>query len=105
MNVEGSFITDDIGLVKRAVRDGLGIAYGLYEVFARELAAGTLVPVLEDWAPRVSGYFLYHSSRRQVTPALRAFIDFIKAEGTPAGHALPASKSRRASVPRHRIVR
>ena len=103
--VEGSFVTDDIGLALRAARDGVGIAYGLYELVAKEFAAGTLVPILEDWAPNASGYFLYHSSRRGVAPSLRAFIDFLKAETASRGQAPPRQKGRRANVPRHRIVR
>jgi DNA-binding transcriptional LysR family regulator len=43
-----------------------------------ELAEGKLVRVLEDWCPPYPGPFLYYPSRRQMRPALRAFIDFFK---------------------------
>jgi DNA-binding transcriptional LysR family regulator len=102
--VGGRFVTDDIGLALRAARDGIGIAYGLRAFHADDFATGRLVRVLDDWSPRLSGYFLYHSSRRQMTPSLRAFIDFLKAEVQ-----VPASPSRgrgrRAPRPRHRLVR
>lgn len=42
------------------------------------LAAGALVRVLADWTPPFPGCFLYHPSRRHMSPALRAFIDFAK---------------------------
>jgi DNA-binding transcriptional LysR family regulator len=39
------------------------------------LARGELVQVLADWSITRPGLFLYHPSRRQSPPALRAFID------------------------------
>jgi len=51
------------------------------------IAAKRLVPVLEDWAPRISGFYLYHSSRRQVPPALQALIGFLRANRSRAGSA------------------
>jgi DNA-binding transcriptional LysR family regulator len=37
---------------------------------------GALVSLLQDWCEPFPGPFLYYPSRRQVPPALRAFIDF-----------------------------
>jgi DNA-binding transcriptional LysR family regulator len=76
--VTGRLIVNDIELSIRAVRDGLGLAYLLRDYIAGDLASGRLLPVLEDWTPRMSGFFLYHSSRRRMTAALQAFIGFIK---------------------------
>jgi DNA-binding transcriptional LysR family regulator len=36
--------------------------------------------LLEDWAPRSVGFFLYYPSRRQTPAALQALIDFLKAQ-------------------------
>jgi hypothetical protein len=60
---------------------------------------------MPDWSPRLSGYFLYHSSARRVTPPLRAFIDFLKAE-IPRMEKSSGLRStaRRATRPRHRLV-
>jgi DNA-binding transcriptional LysR family regulator len=33
---------------------------------------------LEDWRPPIPGFFLYYPGRRQVSPALAAFIDVIR---------------------------
>jgi hypothetical protein len=58
---------------------------------------------LEDWAPRLSGFFLYHSSRRQVTGPLQAFITFLKAEAARRGIS-PATPPRAGVYPTHRLV-
>ena len=39
------------------------------------LKEGKLVRVLERYSPKFPGVYLYHPSRRQQPPALRAFID------------------------------
>lgn len=60
---------------------GLGIIY-LFEDFLREpLADGRLVPILEDWWQGFDGPYLYYHGRRHTPSPLRAFVDFIKAEG------------------------
>jgi DNA-binding transcriptional LysR family regulator len=45
-----------------------------------ELAEGRLVPLLLDWTPPFPGFFLYYPRQRQMPAALRAFIDFIRAD-------------------------
>lgn len=73
--VRGRVCTDDGGFALGAARAGLGLAY-LDELSIRgDLAAGTLVPVLEAWAPTVPGFFLYFPRRAQRQPKLRAFLD------------------------------
>jgi DNA-binding transcriptional LysR family regulator len=101
--VDGPLVTDDIDMTVRAMVDGVGIGYGLVDWVQPHIDAGRLVHILPDWSPRLSGYFLYHSSARRVTPALRAFIDFIKAEIPSLTPRQPVS-ARRASRPRHRLV-
>jgi len=35
--------------------------------------------VLDDWAPPpFEGFYLYYPSRRQIRPALKVFIDFLR---------------------------
>ena len=101
--VAGRLIVNDIELSIRAVRDGLGLAYLLRDYIADDLAAGRLVPVLEDWTPRMSGFFLYHSSRRRMTAALQAFIAFIKDDAKRRGIA-PAAPPRAGVRPNYRLV-
>jgi DNA-binding transcriptional LysR family regulator len=60
---------------------GAGIV-SLFEDWLRpHFESGALEPVLEPWWLRFTGPFLYYSGRRLVPAPLRAFIDFVKAEG------------------------
>ncbi len=70
-----------VDLVVEAARSGLGIVH-LYEEWLRpHLDSGALEPVLESWWRPFSGPYLYYPGRRLVPAPLRAFIDFIRAEG------------------------
>ncbi|HEX5507061.1 MAG TPA: LysR family transcriptional regulator [Pseudolabrys sp.] len=95
--VNGTLIVDDIDLSIQAVLGGVGLAYLLHDYIAADIARGRLVPVLEDWTPRLSGFFLYYSSRRQMTPALRALVDFLKVETKRRGISPTAAPSTRIS--------
>lgn len=79
--VGGPLITTDLDLMMRAALDGIGIGYIVESYVAPELAAGRLVPLLEDWAPRHEGYHVFYPSRRQMPAALKAFIDFLRRAG------------------------
>ncbi|KVA27892.1 LysR family transcriptional regulator [Burkholderia cepacia] len=58
---------------------GTGIVH-LFEDWLRpHMDSGALEPVLEPWWRPFSGPFLYYQGHRLVPPALRAFIDFVKA--------------------------
>ncbi len=103
ISVEGRLIVNDIELSIRAVRDGLGLAYLLYDYVSADLKAGRLVPLLEEWSPRLSGFFLYYSSRRQVTGPLQALIAFLKAEAAWRGVA-PAVPPSAGVYPSHRLA-
>lgn len=60
---------------------GSGIIF-LFEDWLRpHLQSGALVPVLKSWWVSFSGPFLYYPGRRLVPAPLRAFIDFVKADG------------------------
>ncbi len=76
--VEGPLILGEDHLIAQAAIDGAGIAF-VFEDYVRDaLADGRLVRVLEDWCPPFDGFHLYYPSRRQMRPALRAFIDFFR---------------------------
>jgi DNA-binding transcriptional LysR family regulator len=81
MAVQGPLILDEDHLIANAAVDGAGLAF-LFEDYVREaLATGRLIRVLEDWCPPFDGFFVYYPSRRQMRPALRAFVDFFKITG------------------------
>ena len=103
ISVEGRLIVNDIELSIRAVRDGLGLAYLLYDYIAADLKAGQLVPLLEEWSPRLSGFFLYYPSRRQITGPLQALITFLKAEAARRG-VTPAMPPSAGVYPTHRLA-
>jgi DNA-binding transcriptional LysR family regulator len=80
--VEGPLIVNEPELAIRAALDGVGLAY-LFDYQVRPfVAAGKLRRLLEEWSPPFPGFYLYYPSRRQMAPALRAFIDFLH---SPAG--------------------
>lgn len=85
--VEGTLVTNDLDFALQAALEGNGLIQLPDEQVAPYVASGQLVPLLEDWAPRTSGFYLYHSSRRQVPPALKALIDFLRANRPRAAHA------------------
>jgi DNA-binding transcriptional LysR family regulator len=91
--VSGPLITTDLDLMRRATLDGAGICYLMESYVAPDLAAGRLVPLLEDWAPRYDGYYIFYPSRRQMPAALTAFINFLRRTdgGSPVDHDLDPS--------------
>jgi DNA-binding transcriptional LysR family regulator len=78
--VKGSLIVSDGDLAIRAALEGVGIARLPQIAIDTHIAKKRLVPLLEDWMPRSVGFYLYYPSRRQVPAALKAFIDFLKAQ-------------------------
>ncbi len=80
VDVTGSLIAGDSGLVLRTALDGLAVGRIPYHVVQPHIAAKTLVPLLEDWRPRPVGFYLYYPSRRQMPAALQALIATLKAE-------------------------
>jgi DNA-binding transcriptional LysR family regulator len=79
--VNGPLVVSDDRLALVAALNGAGLAYLFNLRVEDEVAEGRLVRVLEDWCQPYPGPFLYYPSRRQMRPALRAFIDFFKVGG------------------------
>ena len=78
VDVEGPVILSDDRLMLQACLGGAGIAYLFDQRVAEELTRGRLVRVLEDWCSPFDGFYIYYPSRRQMRPALRAFVDFYR---------------------------
>jgi len=78
--VAGTLIVNEEPLQRRAVLDGAGLAYTLLDFVEPDLRAGRLVRLLEEWTPRLPGFYLYYPSRRQIPAPLQAFIDFLRKE-------------------------
>jgi DNA-binding transcriptional LysR family regulator len=80
IEVRGPLTLGDQDIMRDAVLQGDGLGYLFEDQVRDEIETGKLVRVLEDWCPYYPGFFLYYPSRRQLPTALRAFIDFVKAE-------------------------
>jgi DNA-binding transcriptional LysR family regulator len=70
-------VSTNMGLAMRAALGGAGIWASLNGYVADAVKSGALLSLMEDWCEPFPGPFLYYPSRRQVPPALRAFIDFV----------------------------
>jgi DNA-binding transcriptional LysR family regulator len=80
IEVEGSLIANEAGVLVQAALGGAGVLYVLEEFAAPAIATGQLVTLLEAWIPPPSErFFLYYPSRRQNLASLRALIDFLRA--------------------------
>lgn len=88
--VDGPLIFDDEDMAIDAMLSGAALAYVFEDSVASLIEAGALKRVLEDWTPPFPGFFLYYPSRRQVSPALAAFIDAVRFKPQrKRGSALP----------------
>lgn len=73
--VRGHLVASDgIYCVQWAER-GLGLAYAMEPMVREAVEAGRLKVVLDRYAAKVPGFFLYYPSRARSSPALRCFIE------------------------------
>jgi DNA-binding transcriptional LysR family regulator len=82
LDVPGTLTLDESELMLQAALAGQGLAYLTDEATAEHVAAGRLIPVLEDWSPAYPGLCLYYPSRRNAPAKLRAFIALVRARAT-----------------------
>jgi DNA-binding transcriptional LysR family regulator len=76
--------TANNGLVlHQAALRGLGIVYNTTFLAWRDLQAGSLVPVLTDWELPLNNLCALYPATRQLSPKVRALIDFLVAEFQP----------------------
>jgi LysR family transcriptional regulator, regulator of peptidoglycan recycling len=81
VHVEGRFVVNSVSLARRAAIEGLALIQTPLLFIASDISEGKITTVLEQWAPTpVTGFFLYYSSRRQMRPALKALVDFLRDE-------------------------
>ncbi len=73
-----ALVSNHVAVQIAAAEAGLGIVHAFEGFLQASVAAGRLVPILEDWSERFPGPMLYYPSRRQVPPALKAFLAFIR---------------------------
>jgi DNA-binding transcriptional LysR family regulator len=79
VDAPGGVTVNDGDLMMMCALKGMGLIYTADLFASRELAAGRLEPVLEQFLPKTPGLFLYFPARTQTQPKLRAFIDMMTA--------------------------
>jgi DNA-binding transcriptional LysR family regulator len=70
-------VTNDIPLMVRLARAGVGLTMLMEEVVRPLIERGELVPVLEEFSTPFPGFYLYYPQRRHTSPSLRALIDYL----------------------------
>ncbi|MBN3806446.1 LysR family transcriptional regulator [Paraburkholderia sp. Ac-20336] len=78
VEVKGSVILPQQELMRQAALDGVGLAFLFEEAVAADVREGRLISVMEEWCPPFDGFYIYYPSRRQMRPALRAFVEFFR---------------------------
>ena len=92
--VSGPLIAHDYPTLLGAALEDMGLAQVPEPIAAGLMKAGTLVHVLERFAPMAPGVFLYYPSRHQMMPKLRAFIDHVKSYSGAATMASRGDETR-----------
>jgi DNA-binding transcriptional LysR family regulator len=78
ISVSGNFVVDDRERQLQAAIAGIGVAQVTEERVAAHLASGALRRILDAWEIEFSGYYLCWTSGRTMSPAMRAFIDWLR---------------------------
>jgi DNA-binding transcriptional LysR family regulator len=81
--VQAAFTANHGLVLQQAAQRGLGIAYNITFLVWRALKEGTLVPVLADWELPLNYLSAPYPASRQLSPKVRALIDFLVAEYQP----------------------
>ncbi len=80
IDTRGPLILDDEELMVDAALTGLGIAYVASPAADAALKEGHLLRLLASWTPPPETVAVYYPGHRAVPPALRAFLDVVKAQ-------------------------
>lgn len=75
---QSRFRTNDTDSILAAVRSGMGLAQGLSWIFEDDIAAGTLVSVLDGYRADLIPLNAVTTGRRRTTSAIRTFVDFVE---------------------------
>lgn len=75
--VNGSVAVNETGLYIKMCLEGFGLAQLAEQVVADHLAEGRLIEVLADWQPASVPVSLLYPHQRFLSPAVRAFADWI----------------------------
>ncbi|NTZ90241.1 LysR family transcriptional regulator [Agrobacterium tumefaciens] len=86
-------ITDDMVALRLATLKGIGVCQFPTMVVREDVAAGRLIDLLPDWAPRSGIIHAAFPSRRGLLPSVRALLDFLADE-----YAIISAEEKAATV-------
>ena len=88
---------NDALTIHRLVLNGAGIGIISCYLCAPDIEAGRLVHLLPDWTAAPVAVNLIFPSRRELTPSVRAIVDYLKSSNPPGAHwqnnDIPRAKS------------
>lgn len=73
-------LTDDMPTLRDAAVAGVGVVQVPTMLIAQDVAAGRLVPVLQEWRPRSGIIHAVFPTRRGLLPSVRSLLDFLADE-------------------------
>jgi DNA-binding transcriptional LysR family regulator len=79
VDVKARVLTNDPSLNIRLARAGAGLSLASEDRVRDDVARGDLVSVLEQFSTPFPGFYLYYPQRRHASPALRALVDYLRA--------------------------
>ncbi|WP_338766406.1 LysR family transcriptional regulator [Massilia sp. METH4] len=83
VHVDAAFTSNNGLVLHQAALQGLGIVYSTTFLAWRELRAGTLLPVLQDWQLPLNHLSALYPASGRPSPKVRKLIDFLVAEYQP----------------------
>lgn len=78
VKVAGRLVASASNIAVRYALQNLGLTWVFESTVAQEIADGSLVKVLEQWAVEFDGAYLYYPSRKENLPALKALIGWLR---------------------------
>ncbi|WP_160003867.1 LysR family transcriptional regulator [Rhizobium sp. 18055] len=79
VSVDGPVVFSDKETALIATLEGIGIGFAIEDTVSKHIAEGRLISFLEPWSAAFPGLFICYPQQRQMAPALRVFIDAVRA--------------------------
>jgi DNA-binding transcriptional LysR family regulator len=76
IRVQGNLSTDSGDVLREAAVTGLGVSQATWWLFRQELEAGTVVPILEEYAVEADPISIIYPGPRLVPARVRVVVDF-----------------------------
>ncbi|MGO9443550.1 MAG: LysR substrate-binding domain-containing protein [Thiobacillaceae bacterium] len=78
IGVSDPLIVKDVDRMIKAARNGIRIGYMADSYIFDDIREGGLVPLLTDWFPAYSSWYLYYAGCRPIPAPLKWFIEFVR---------------------------